>query len=56
MPARLKGMPGLIGAAALILFVGTGAYAYYNTNVLNPYAARSITTSSRKSGKEVSEI
>jgi aminopeptidase N len=37
MPARLKGAPGLIGAAALILFVGTGAYAYYNTNVLNTY-------------------
>jgi aminopeptidase N len=34
---RLAGAPGWVAAAALIAFTGTGAYAYYNTNVLNEY-------------------
>ncbi|HEU4520505.1 MAG TPA: aminopeptidase, partial [Thermoanaerobaculia bacterium] len=32
---RLAGVPGWVAAAALIAFIGTGGYAYYNTNVLN---------------------
>ena len=34
---RLAGAPGRVAAAALIAFIGTGAHAYYNTNVLNEY-------------------
>jgi ABC-2 type transport system permease protein len=34
---RLAGAPGRVGAAALVAFVGTGAYAFYNINVLNEY-------------------
>jgi ABC-2 type transport system permease protein len=34
---RLAGTPGLVAAAALVTFIATGAYAYYNTNVLNEY-------------------
>lgn len=34
---RLAGAPGLVGAAALLTFAATGAYAYYNTNILNEY-------------------
>ena len=34
---RLAGAPGLVAAAALVTFLATGAYAYYNTNVLNEY-------------------
>jgi ABC-2 type transport system permease protein len=34
---RLAGAPGLVAGAALLIFVTTGAYAYYNTNVLNEY-------------------
>ena len=37
MPRRLRGVPGMIGAAALVAFITTGAYAYYNTNILNEY-------------------
>jgi ABC-type Na+ efflux pump permease subunit len=37
---RLAGTPGWIAAAAVALFIGTGAYAYYNTNVLNRYETR----------------
>jgi aminopeptidase N len=37
MPARLAGAPGIIAGVALAAFVATGAYAYYNTNVLNTY-------------------
>ncbi|HEX7832196.1 MAG TPA: M1 family aminopeptidase, partial [Thermoanaerobaculia bacterium] len=33
---RLMGT-GWVAAAALLVFVGTGAYAFYNTNVLNEY-------------------
>ncbi len=41
VPARLKGSPGLIGGAALLLFVATGAWIFYNTNILNPYRTSS---------------
>ena len=34
---RLRGAPGWIGTAALLTFVASGAYAYYNTSVLNDY-------------------
>ena len=34
---RLGGAAGLVGAAALLMFAATGAYAYYNTNILNEY-------------------
>jgi aminopeptidase N len=36
-PRRLAGAPGLIAGLAAAVFVGTGAYAYYNTNVINTY-------------------
>lgn len=34
---RLAGAAGLVGAAALLTFAATGAYAWYNTNILNEY-------------------
>lgn len=34
---RLAGDPGIVAAAALLTFAATGAYAYYNTNILNEY-------------------
>lgn len=34
---RLAGAPGWVAAAALMTFIATGAYAYYNINVLNEY-------------------
>jgi ABC-2 type transport system permease protein len=37
---RLAGTPGLVAAAALLTFAATGAYAYYNTNVLNEYRSK----------------
>lgn len=40
VPARIKGVPGVILAAALLVFVGTGAFVFYNTNVLNEYRTR----------------
>lgn len=33
----LLAAPGRVAGAALLAFLGTGAYAYYNTNVLNGY-------------------
>ncbi|CAA9263626.1 MAG: putative membrane protein [uncultured Chthoniobacterales bacterium] len=36
-PARLNGATRMIAAGALLVFVGAGAFAYYNTNVLNTY-------------------
>lgn len=36
-PARLAGAPGVIAAGAAMVFVGTGAWVFYNTNVLNDY-------------------
>ncbi|RAK56443.1 ABC transporter permease/M1 family aminopeptidase [Phenylobacterium deserti] len=37
LPRRLFGPAGLIGAAALAAFVGTGAFIFQNTNVWNDY-------------------
>ena len=37
MRQRLRGPSGWIAAAALVLFITTGAYAYYNINILNDY-------------------
>jgi len=37
VPRRLLGAPGVIGGLALATFAATGAYAWYNTNVLNSY-------------------
>jgi ABC-2 type transport system permease protein len=34
---RLTGAAGWVAGAALVAFAGTGAYAFYNTNVLNEY-------------------
>lgn len=34
---RLAGSAGWVAASALAVFIGTGAYAYYNTNILNDY-------------------
>lgn len=34
---RLAGAPGRVAGAALVAFAGTGAYAFYNINVLNEY-------------------
>jgi ABC-2 type transport system permease protein len=40
-PRRLLGTPGLVGGAALAVFAATGAYAWYNTNLLNTYETSS---------------
>ena len=37
LPRRLMGGPGLIAGAALVVFVGVGAFVYMNTNVWNEY-------------------
>ncbi len=37
LPRRLTGKAGLTFAAAAVVFVGTGGWIYYNTNVLNAY-------------------
>jgi len=37
LPRRLRGIAGLVMAFALLIWVGSGAYIYYNTNVLNAY-------------------
>ncbi|HEV8580113.1 MAG TPA: M1 family aminopeptidase [Thermoanaerobaculia bacterium] len=37
---RLAGAPGWVAGAALLIFIATGAYAYYNTNILNEYRTR----------------
>ena len=34
---RITAAPGWVAAAALFLFIATGAYAFYNTSVLNEY-------------------
>ncbi|HEX8238859.1 MAG TPA: aminopeptidase [Allosphingosinicella sp.] len=34
---RLRGAPGLVALAALLVFAAAGAYAWWNTNVLNLY-------------------
>lgn len=40
LPARLKGPAGVLAAAALMLFVGSGVWIFVNTNVWNPYRTR----------------
>ncbi|MBB3912232.1 ABC transporter permease/M1 family aminopeptidase [Sphingomonas desiccabilis] len=40
VPARLRGVPGVIIGVALVAFVGIGAFIFYNTNVLNEYRTR----------------
>ncbi|HYD37687.1 MAG TPA: M1 family aminopeptidase, partial [Allosphingosinicella sp.] len=40
-PRRLLGAPGIVAGAALAVFAATGAYAWYNTNVLNSYETSS---------------
>jgi aminopeptidase N len=37
LPHRLNGSPGVIAGGALIVFVATGIWIFYNTNILNPY-------------------
>jgi ABC-2 type transport system permease protein len=46
VPRRLIGAPGYVAAAAIVTFLGTGAYAYYNTNVLNEYRTSAKTQAS----------
>ena len=36
---QLRGTPGAILVAAAAVWLGTGAFVYYNTNILNNYAA-----------------
>jgi ABC-2 type transport system permease protein len=40
-PRRLLGAPGIVGGLALAVFAATGAYAWYNTDVLNRYETSS---------------
>jgi len=40
VPRLLKGVPGILVAIGLITAAGSGAYAFYNTNVLNEYRTR----------------
>ena len=37
LPRRLHGTAGVILAIAVAIFVGSGVFIYYNTNILNPY-------------------
>ena len=37
MPARLKGVPGLLLLAGVLVAAGSGAFIFHNMNVLNPY-------------------
>jgi ABC-2 type transport system permease protein len=37
VPHRLRGSPGAIALVALLVFVATGGWIFYNTNVLNSY-------------------
>ena len=39
---RLAGAPGWVAVAAVLVFAATGAYAYYNTNVLNTYTPNEV--------------
>jgi ABC-2 type transport system permease protein len=34
---RMRGVPGVLAAIGLVGFAGTGAFIFYNTNVLNTY-------------------
>jgi ABC-2 type transport system permease protein len=53
---RLAGTTGFVAGATLLTFAATGAYAYYNTNVLNEYQTQdeseaSIAEYERRFGK-----
>jgi hypothetical protein len=37
--SALRGRPGAIMVAAAVVWLGTGAFIYYNTNILNDYVA-----------------
>ena len=37
LPRRLAGRAGVVMAAAFLVFAGSGAFIYYNTNILNEY-------------------
>ena len=39
-PSRLRGVAGAIAAVAVLIAAGSGAYIFYNTNVLNRYESR----------------
>jgi aminopeptidase N len=43
LPARLVGTPGLILGAAALVAAGTGAFIFWNTNVLNEYRTQDDT-------------
>ncbi len=43
---RLGGAPGWVAGAALMTFTATGAYGYYNTNVLNDYQTQGASEAS----------
>jgi ABC-2 type transport system permease protein len=43
VPARLKGTPGLIMAAAAVVAAGSGAFIFHNMNVLNKYVTQDDT-------------
>ena len=40
LPRKLRGAPGVILMVALVAFAGSGAWIFYNTNILNPYRTR----------------
>ena len=37
LPARLNGSAGVFLVAALVVFIGSGGFIFYNTHILNPY-------------------
>jgi ABC-2 type transport system permease protein len=37
VPHRLRSPAGAVGAVALLVFIGTGAWSFYNTHVLNDF-------------------
>jgi ABC-2 type transport system permease protein len=37
LPRRLRGTAGIVLAIAVAIFIGSGAFIFYNTNILNPY-------------------
>lgn len=37
VPSRLRGLPGVLIAGAVLVFIGTGEFLYWNMNVLNEY-------------------
>jgi ABC-2 type transport system permease protein len=41
VPRRLNGAPGVIAGVALAVFVATGIWIFYNTNILNAYRTSS---------------